>query len=397
MPRPRAWLVNGLLVCGGIGVALGLIEVGLRVAGLAYPFPWTLESERGLALRPGAEGVSREEGQGSYRINSDGLRDGEHAVPKPGGVYRIAVLGDSYAEALQVGPDEAFWAVLERRLAACPAWPGRRIEAINFGVSGYSTALSLITLKRKVWRFQPDLVLLAFFVGNDVADNMQGLSGYGRRPYFRLDGDRLVLDDSFSRTWRFRVLQTLWRTLVDPLIDHSRLVQLLNQLRRGRPLLPESLVVGAAQAAARGREAGLSAAVFRPPETPQWLEAWRISEALLLAMRDDARTHGADFRLVTLSVGWQVHPQPDARRRHMAAFGIEDAFYPERRLGAFAAKQGIGFLALAPLLQQFAEIEQRFLHGFGKANSGDGHWNATGHRLAGALIADDLCRTVAAG
>ena len=300
---------------GSLLVGLAAAEIGLRLAGISYPFPWTVDTERGLALRPGAEGVWHEEGVARFRINSDGLRDGEHAVPKPPKVLRIAVLGDSFAEALQVAVEHTFWAVLERELARCPALRGRPIETVNFGVSGYATAQALITLRRKVWRYQPDIVLLAFFAGNDVEDNAPGLSGYSRRPYYRLDGDNLVLDGSFSRSLGFRLLGAIWTALIDPTIDRSRLIQLLNEARRKlRASGPQvvSAAVADAQDSARmstpadaGKEAGLSDSVFRPPEGHAWRQAWAITEALLLMMRDEVQ-------LAVRNIGWR-HCRPDGR------------------------------------------------------------------------------------
>ena len=396
MRRSRAWPLILLVIGAGLVVGLVLVEAGLRLAGIAYPFPWTLDAELGLALRPGAEGVFREEGNARFRINGQGLRDSEHAPAKPPGVVRIAVLGDSFAEALQVPVRDTFWAVLERRLAGCPALDGRRVEALNFGVSGYSTAQSLIALRRKVWRYDPDLVLLAFFAGNDVTDNAFALSGYPRRPYFRLEEGRLVLDDGFLKGRRFRLQRLVWTGLVDPLIDHSRLVQLLNEVRRGR-----FAIFGPADAPEAGTTAapvaGVPASVFRPPATPAWRQAWRVTEALILAMDRETRARGADFWLVTLSVGWQVHPDPAVRRRRMRALGAETAFYPERRLRGFAAGNGIHILTLAPPLQRLAEAEGVHMHGFADPNSGDGHWNPNGHRHAGRLIAERLCRAFAGG
>lgn len=386
MSKRRTWLINLSVVVGSLLVGLIAAEVGLRLADISYPFPWTFDSARGLALRPGASGVWHDEGVATFRINSDGLRDAEHAVPKPPDVFRIAVLGDSFAEALQVDREKTFWSVLERELAGCPVLSDRRVETLNFGVSGYSTGQSLITLRRTVWRYQPDVVLLAFFTGNDVEDNMPGLSGYARRPYFRLSDGDLVLDDSFSRTSRFRLLRLIWTALVDPLIDHSRLLQLLNETRRKLQASGPRMVATAVAA-----ETGLSGSVFRPPDTPIWDDAWAITEALLLTMREEVESHGAQYWLATLSVGWQVHPDPAFRASAMRDLGVETAFYPERRLDAFARKHGINIITLAEPLQRQAEREGLYLHGFENTGFGDGHWNREGHQRAGKLMADRLC------
>ena len=121
-----------------------LAEVALRAAGYSFPEFYATDERRGFALRPGAAGWYRKEGAAYVRVNSDGLRDREHAREKPPDTFRVAVVGDSYAEALQVEQEAAFWAVMERRLQACAAQfaGGRRVEVINFGVSGYGTRMS---------------------------------------------------------------------------------------------------------------------------------------------------------------------------------------------------------------------------------------------------------------
>lgn len=104
-------------------------------------------------------------------INSGGFRGPEVSVAKPDGVLRIAVLGDSFAEAMQVPYPECFSAVAERELGACTLLAGRRVEVLDFGVSGYGMGQELLTRCDQVWRYLPDVVVLAFFSGNDISDN----------------------------------------------------------------------------------------------------------------------------------------------------------------------------------------------------------------------------------
>jgi lysophospholipase L1-like esterase len=95
--------------------------------------------------------------------NSLGYRDVDHAVAKPPGVYRIAVLGDSVAAGLRVERyEDTFPAILERLLRE----QGVRAEVMSFAVSGYNTQQEVETLKDKALRFQPDLVLLAYVLND---------------------------------------------------------------------------------------------------------------------------------------------------------------------------------------------------------------------------------------
>ena len=158
---------------------------------------YTCDDVVGSALRPGAEGWQRTEGEDFIRISKDGLRDREHSKIKPPNTIRIAVLGDSMAEALQVPMEATFWSILERRVKACRAFSARDVEVLNFGVSGYGTAQELLTLRRRVAGYAPDIVVLAFYPGNDVRNNSRELEPMKLRPFFHIENGALVLDNSF--------------------------------------------------------------------------------------------------------------------------------------------------------------------------------------------------------
>jgi len=83
-------------------------------------------------------------------------------------------------------------------------------------------------------------------------------------------------------------------------------------------------------------------------------------------------------------------PDPAWREGFKDRFGITDLFYPDNRIKTLGAAKGIPVVTLAPELQKFAERNKVFLHGFGE-NLGNGHWNATGHHVAGELIAKKIC------
>ena len=65
---------------------------------------------------------------------------------------------------------------MEEKLNVCKNNKYKKIETINFGVTEYGTTQELLTLQHEVWNYDPDIILLAFFSGNDVADNSKLLS-----------------------------------------------------------------------------------------------------------------------------------------------------------------------------------------------------------------------------
>lgn len=391
-PRPRSLrrrIGQKLLAIGlGFGFALILAECGLRIAGVGRAVFHRPDGTYGMVLIPGATGTFVNEGRSDVAINADGFRDVRHPRSKPAATLRIAVLGDSFTEALQVPRDQAFWAVLPEQLGGCKALAGRTVETMSFGVSGYSTAQELLLLQRRVWDWSPDVVVLAFLTGNDVADNHPAL-GAAAAPFFRLDGDTLVLDGSRARSLGTGGRAMLW------MIRHSRVLQIANQVRLNLGQCGRIGACGEDLDVGKG-EAGLRNQLYAEPADDTWREAWRVTEALLRAMRDDVTAHHARFFLVTLSNAIQAHPDLAARERFRALVKVPDLFYPDRRLGEFAARAGIDALALAPRFAERAAAEHRYLHGFPGPNLGKGHWNAGGHRLAAELIAPWMCERLAA-
>ena len=103
------------LIVFGLVLALGLADVGIRIANRWFPYFYCYDAVRGWGLNPGAHGWYRREGESYLRINRDGFRGPDYPRPKPAGVIRVAVIGDSYAEAMQVAEDQTFTAVSRSR------------------------------------------------------------------------------------------------------------------------------------------------------------------------------------------------------------------------------------------------------------------------------------------
>jgi hypothetical protein len=298
-------------------------------------------------------------------------------------VYRIAVLGDSYSEAMQVERDQAFWALLPERLQACGFQPGRSIEVLNFGVSGYGTAQQYVMLESTAMRYAPDLVLLQFTNGNDVKDNSFALSDEKSRPFFMLERDGgLRIDESFAASPGFRRSASLILQFLRQSTDRSRVLQLVRGTRQISLLR---------KAHADGVEQGLEPVVLAPPRELIWEEAWRITEGLIARTRDYAVRNGARFLVVTVPYAIQVHPDRKVRDALQAKLGVSDLFYPDRRIAEFGKRHGIEAVTIAPQMQRLAEESGAYFHGFEQVGMGRGHWNPAGHRAAADIIARRLC------
>lgn len=120
-----------LLVLFGLLFGCIVSEVFLRVIGYSFPSFYATDYYRGFALRPGIEGHYQREGESYVRVNSEGLRDREHSKAKPANTVRIALLGDSFTEAMQVPMEQTYWWMLQKNLQECNAFPGKQVEIVN--------------------------------------------------------------------------------------------------------------------------------------------------------------------------------------------------------------------------------------------------------------------------
>lgn len=374
-------------------VGVALCEALLRLMGISYPSRIAPDAYTGFAHRPNVEGWWRNEGTAAYvKINSAGFRDKEWQQEKPADVFRIAVLGDSFVQAFDVSAEKTFCSLIENSLSACPAFDSKKVEVLNFGVGGYGTAQELLTLRHKVWAYSPDLVVLAFFGGNDVKNNYRALQQEDHYPYFVERGGQLVLDDSFKESAGYKGRQGQWRNLVLAISDHLRIAEVINQARR------QIYVYWTIRSEAKTEqpyeeEFGIDYRVFDEPANEDWKNARHVTERLIAQMSEEVHQHGAQFLLVSLSTGVHVHPDLKVRQALTSHLRTPDLLYVERRLGNLAERETIRipFLPLAKPMADYAEQSGTFLHGSPTGLLGQGHWNEAGHAFAANLISQKIC------
>lgn len=104
-----------------------------------------------------------------YTINSDGFRDYQFGPKKPG-IFRIVVIGDSYALGEGVKLEDCFSKVLEKKLRE----KNNNIEVYNLGVNGYDIRDELAILQNNLDLFKPDMVIWGYVL-NDISRPAFGL------------------------------------------------------------------------------------------------------------------------------------------------------------------------------------------------------------------------------
>jgi hypothetical protein len=388
--RRRRHVLLGRMLAMVVGILLPLLllEVSVRLLGPWPPGgydtgPYIERNELlGHAHVPGYQGwMKAPEFTTFVKISTLGLRDRREAYDKPSGTFRIVLLGDSFLEGVQVNQQDGIAERLEVLLTQQGPVPGfTTIEVINAGVAAYGTGQEVLFFEHEVYRYQPDLVMLLFYVGNDVKNNdlMLEIPG-GRRelalkPYFDLDRDGLLRripgppvaprDPAigFMRRscWSYNMMEGSVFSLLGP------------------GFLREDIeVVG-------GARNPLREIYQTDPERP-WRHAWRITEALLGRLKDDARAQGGRFVIVGVP-DWRALDDEVWRKTILGNHRPDGSFSPTAptdRLGDIAARLGTPYLDLLPMFrQETARGGGPFYYAV------DGHWNASGHAAAAWALAD---------
>lgn len=369
-------------------ICIFVVEIGLRIAGFSYPALFEPDHNIGWKHRPNSEGTWRSEGDAYIRINKEGFRDLERSTTKPPGTLRIAVLGDSFADALQVDLSETFWRRLEYNLKDCTVFESTKVEVLNFGISGFGTLQELLTFQSYASKYDPDIVLLALTVRNDIINNSATLETNKNRPFpILLDGE-VVADMSFRDSDQFKRRSSTAYRFFRRLLD-LRIAQAISAVRVGITNLGTN---GKNVGRKIGSERGLNDQVFLEPDTIAWNEAWHLTEAIIDQLNVAVKEYGASLFIATLSSGIQVHPDPLVRHEFMSNLGVEDLFYPDRRIEKISSMFGIRHIILSPIMVKIAEDHNLFFHGFPNTKMGIGHWNKNGHRVGAELIAGSMCQ-----
>ena len=181
-------------------VALLAVEATLAFAGLGEEELFKLDPEIGTVHMTNKSITWRKEGYARSYLHSNGLRESGITEAKPAGVYRIVLLGDSQVEGIQVALEDTAGQLLEKRLTKLL---GRPVQVLNFGVSGYSTVQEFLLMKREVFKYSPDMVLMGYD-SRDMFENWSAPDAAisNLRPYaLKLPGQKLLVDSGSVKAW----------------------------------------------------------------------------------------------------------------------------------------------------------------------------------------------------
>jgi hypothetical protein len=339
-----------MLALVGLLAPLLLLELTLRLLGPILPGDYQTATFTGSSPllgrlnRPNTAGWKRTAEFTTWvRVNSGGLRGPEVGYAKPPGVYRVLVLGDSFTFALQVDEQASFVARLAERLQATR--PGATVETLNAGVDGWSTANEYAWLGLEGYRYQPDLVLVMFYVGNDPGDNADQVGSPEQ-----LDRLDLGRQESALQAVRERLasLSLAYNLFEQGVLAKLQLDQTDEATAGSRPSKSER------RGNAERKEIG-----------------WEISEALLRRMRALCEQRGCDLAVVAIPTFDQVL----------------DPSVPLKPLEELQSESGVPVIDVLPTFRAQPRAARERLY-----FEQNRHWTAAGHALAAEQVTGELVR-----
>jgi hypothetical protein len=383
-------IVGGCVLAGAATlVALISIEIAVRALHLVPAHFWQPDPLVGTRLIAGKSGWWTQEElefRVPVRINSQGFHDVEHAFKKPDGVTRVLVLGDSFVEAMQVPLEDAFARRLEHDLNGNADGNGS-YEVISMGVSGYGTAGQLLTYLHYGRAYAADVVVLAFYPGNDVRNNSPVLEPV-LHPVYADDGTIERIAGPQPRKAPAGHSPMRW------LLENSQAYFFVRKrILTGQPALARWLMDVGLMAPEALQEVPMYDGipvdywVYAANPPPEWEDAWRHSEDLLRQFRSTVEHDGAHFVVAIVTARERIYPDsweqiveanPNMRK---VAWNLAG---PEQRVQRWCADNGVQCVTLSPAFLAHRN-EGRRLHWVY-----DGHWTPAGHALAAATVAAAL-------
>lgn len=159
-------LRNGIIIAV---TTLLLLEVILRVMGIANPLLYNVDPNVGYRIKPNQE-ISYF--RNPITINAYGVRDPRPLTTRDPGKKRVLCLGDSVTwGGIYERQENLFTSIAERRLGD--------IEVINAGVNGYSARQMAELYKNFLAELNPDLILVCALVRDFERPPRSKLTGSG--------------------------------------------------------------------------------------------------------------------------------------------------------------------------------------------------------------------------
>lgn len=275
-----------------------------------------------------------------FQTNDFGFRTSGNNSEKS---LKILVLGDSFTGDAFTSNDEAWFAVMAKKLEGNRKQAPNSVTVWAGGSGGYGTLQELMLAKRVKKVFNPDALILQF-CSNDFGDNhLQWQSNtvlrqlYLRRPYMNSDGKIEFSQD---------ILAPLYRSF---LFQNSRLINKFDSYIN----FVEFMHFG-------GYQKNIDAALVKQYET----ESLKITQQLLIDLANE-------FPLIP-KVMVNCSADQEGLNSHWQALA-----------------KNAGFIAIS---QPAELIKKQLTKGEDLLNADGGHWNQEGNELFGTAISEQIIK-----
>jgi lysophospholipase L1-like esterase len=345
--------VKALAAIGFCVLSFLLLEIVLTIVDpwLSHGF-YVYDPELGFRVRPGAHGS-----------NSLGFNDRERPAQRSDpATIRVVILGDSFN---WKGGERNYTHLVDQEFTRSRHVPS--IEVLNAGYPMTHTGEQFALLKRTLPILDPDLVVLAFFAGNDFMD---------AQPFRK----RIVANDALIDIDSRREMRLFGR----PIVFQSRAWTLVKQEMRRRREVVEA-EEGTFTLEAHEGIARVKLRFFHRDAAAESRFTERIAfvREQIRAMREYLQRRGVAFAIVILPDEIQVDDR--FLSRVLGRYGLRRADFvmdrPQTIVQRIASENGIQSLDLLPGFREAAARDPAPLY-----LPSDTHWNDRGNQLAASLL-----------
>lgn len=319
---------------------------------------------------------------------------------------RIALLGDTFVQALQVDKTTHFGVQLNEQMTTAD----QDAQVMAFGMPGFGPGLYLSDTRMQdmINQFQPAQVVLFFNLGSDFqtttipsendlvyrvdADGQVSLHPDSERPihdlkHYILDGYSLRYDPLKTLRSHYltpRLFAGLFGNTAQPASPDAAPMDIPAFKARIVDKSPTTSTFTRINGSHLDATPGASNFMFEASPSAQAEESLAIAIGLIEATRQMLAAEGVDVKLVTIPAFPQAFYAQEDKAAWQTEIGPYDLLQPERALQAYAAEAGIDFLGLGQYLHDtqvgLDEVQGLFF------DNGQGHFTPAGH----AFVADAL-------
>lgn len=307
------------------------------------------------------------------KINSYGWRDKEWSPQKSENIFRIAVIGDSYVQAIQVETDSTFLKLVENQFKKDFNF---ETELMNYGRSGFTQTEELLILKSDVVQFSPDMAVLCFLPSNDIADVSKGTAPNFERPFYSiLQNGELILDTSFRETLGFKI-----KSFADYFKRKSALLSLIaerytaykksRRINKRKSTIKENTL---------SKKIGGYLSLCTDNPNIKYIQSYRLNKILIKTMAEYCKEKDIKFMLICLPTQAYI---PKTEKEYAAIDSTFDSNYFEDDLKDYAQELNIEYLGLQRIFREYYENTGINLYW--------GHWNYEGHKIVANALTNKL-------